>query len=181
MFLAGDRLIEAHNRITDPGSATPGVGAGILLQAGSANVFAHNTIRRSDDAGIRVAPIAAFPMGGTISNRFDANVVRDAGADGIAIGPPPEDGSFSDTVLTRNIVIAAAADGIDVEAPSTTLARNLAFRNADLGIEAVPEVIDGGGNTAFRNGNPAQCVGVLCRDRAGAKRRADAGGPHSAR
>jgi hypothetical protein len=39
---------------------------------------------------------------------------------------------------------------------------NVANDNADLGIEAVPGVKDGGGNQASGNGNPAQCVGVVC-------------------
>ena len=49
-----------------------------------------------------------------------------------------------------------AADDLDVE-----VTRNWAFRNADLGLEA-PGVTDGGGNLAFANGNPNQCVGVAC-------------------
>ena len=40
---------------------------------------------------------------------------------------------------------------------------NHAFFNADLGIFAAPGVIDGGGNKAKHNGNPAQCVGVRCK------------------
>jgi hypothetical protein len=36
-------------------------------------------------------------------------------------------------------------------------------RNADLGIEAVPGVTDGGGNRATGNGNPLQCVSITCR------------------
>jgi hypothetical protein len=35
-------------------------------------------------------------------------------------------------------------------------------RNADLGIEAVPGVIDGGGNKAGGNRNPLQCSNVFC-------------------
>ncbi len=47
--------------------------------------------------------------------------------------------------------------------PGTTIARNKANNNADLGIEAVPGVTDGGGNKASGNGNPAQCVNVQCK------------------
>jgi len=35
-------------------------------------------------------------------------------------------------------------------------------RNADLGIEAVFGVIDGGGNRARANGNPLECTNVFC-------------------
>jgi hypothetical protein len=34
--------------------------------------------------------------------------------------------------------------------------------NAELGINAVLGVIDGGGNKAHGNGNPAQCTNVAC-------------------
>ena len=40
--------------------------------------------------------------------------------------------------------------------------RNLALRNGDLGIEAVFSVIDRGGNKAHGNGNPLQCLNVVC-------------------
>ena len=53
-------------------------------------------------------------------------------------------------------------DGIDVESADATVTENRANRNADLGIEAVPGVTDGGGNAASGNGNPAQCANVAC-------------------
>jgi hypothetical protein len=39
---------------------------------------------------------------------------------------------------------------------------NIASHNHDLGISAVPDVIDGGGNRAAGNGNPAQCTSIAC-------------------
>ena len=54
-------------------------------------------------------------------------------------------------------------DGIDVETPTTTLTANAATYNGDLGIEGVEGIIDGGGNRAFGNGNPLQCLNVACR------------------
>jgi hypothetical protein len=50
-----------------------------------------------------------------------------------------------------------------VRSASTTLTKNTANDNGDLGIEAVPGVIDGGGNRARGNGNPAQCLNVSCK------------------
>ena len=67
-----------------------------------------------------------------------------------------------DTLLERNIATGAGDDGIDVRNAATTLSRNLALDNADLGIEAVPGVTDGGGNRANANGNAAQCTNVAC-------------------
>jgi hypothetical protein len=57
-------------------------------------------------------------------------------------------------------------DGITVLGPTNVVdgvavTRNLAVSNSDLGIEA-PGAIDGGDNRASRNGNPLQCVGVVC-------------------
>jgi hypothetical protein len=42
------------------------------------------------------------------------------------------------------------------------LTRNSAFHNRDLGFEAVAGTIDGGGNRAHGNGNPAECTGLAC-------------------
>ena len=42
------------------------------------------------------------------------------------------------------------------------MTRNTANDNRDLGIEAVPGVIDGGGNRASGNGNVLQCTSVAC-------------------
>jgi hypothetical protein len=44
-----------------------------------------------------------------------------------------------------------------------TLTRNVANDNGNLGIQAEPSVIDGGGNKAKGNGNPLQCVNVFCK------------------
>ena len=66
-------------------------------------------------------------------------------------------------VVSRNRTDHNGRDGIYVEVPSTTITRNFASFNGDLGIEAVAGVTDGGKNKARGNGNPAQCVGVSCR------------------
>jgi TolB protein len=59
-------------------------------------------------------------------------------------------------------VVSATGTPIGVAAlPIVTLARNVADRNSDLGIEAVA-AIDGGANSARRNGDPRQCTGVTC-------------------
>jgi parallel beta-helix repeat protein len=67
------------------------------------------------------------------------------------------------TVLEHNTANGNGDDGIHVDAAGTTVIRNTAKDNLDLGIEAVPGVIDGGGNRATGNGNPAQCLNVLCK------------------
>lgn len=81
--------------------------------------------------------------------------------DGIAIDAD-QVGPVLDTVLDGNVTIGATGNGIDVESPTTTLTRNLAAHNGDLGIEAVPGVIDGGRNHAAGNGNSAQRTNIAC-------------------
>jgi nitrous oxidase accessory protein NosD len=66
------------------------------------------------------------------------------------------------TVISKNRSDRNAEDGIQVYDPATTITHNHADLNGDLGIEAVEGVTDGGGNTARRNGNPAQCLNVDC-------------------
>jgi hypothetical protein len=66
------------------------------------------------------------------------------------------------TLLRHNRTRHNGGDGIRVDAPSTTVVRNIARYNGDLGIQAVAGVTHGGENRAAHNGNPAQCVGVVC-------------------
>ncbi len=59
-------------------------------------------------------------------------------------------------------------DGIAVGGGGHTIADNAAYNNAAFGITAAEGNIDGGGNTASGNGEPLQCVGVVCTPGAGA-------------
>jgi parallel beta-helix repeat protein len=86
------------------------------------------------------------------------NDVSDSTGDGISVGSA----SFS-TTLDRNTATGNGDDGIDVDQAVTFLSGNTADYNFDLGIEAVATVADGGGNKAKGNGNPAQCLNVVCK------------------
>ena len=66
------------------------------------------------------------------------------------------------SLLKHNIATGAGDDGFDVASRTTTLTGNRAVRNADLGIEAVRGVTDGGGNIARHNGDPRQCTHIAC-------------------
>jgi parallel beta-helix repeat protein len=68
----------------------------------------------------------------------------------------------SGTTLAQNRVARNGDDGIDADAAQTALSHNRAKANTDLGIEAIEGVTDGGGNRAFGNGNPLQCLNVDC-------------------
>jgi parallel beta-helix repeat protein len=125
-------------------------GGDLLLTAGGGN-----TVRGNRVSGIR------------LTQGFSGNLLRDNIVSGGLAYPEP-DGIFveagaAQNALVGNSVNGSADDGIDVEEPSTILARNRAFGNGDFGIEAVVGVIDGGGNLAWDNGNPLQCLNVECR------------------
>jgi parallel beta-helix repeat protein len=158
IIVIGDGNTITRNHVTDAVGCPEGCGFGISLEGGSHNLVAGNHVARARRADIR---LDAFE-GTTRGNVFRANVVRTAGEDGIVVNPAHV-GPVINTLLERNIAIGAGDDGIDVESAATTLTRNIAVHNGDLGIEAVPGVIDGGGNHAAGNGNPAQCTSIDCR------------------
>jgi large repetitive protein len=103
------------------------------------------------------------PFVGISVSQGDANLVRKNNVtggcdDGIAVAS-----AATNTLVAGNVVRDACDDGIDVEAAGTVIRANAANDNGDLGIEAVAGVIDGGGNRASGNGNPLQCLNVVCR------------------
>lgn len=67
----------------------------------------------------------------------------------------------SSAIVSRNFA-SFGVEGLVVRTPGTTVARNTANHNASWGINA-PGAIDGGGNRATGNGEPAQCLGVRCK------------------
>ena len=139
---------------------------GIGLQIyGNDNLVARNTVVKPLRYGIEVDDFQDEGHSPAVGNVIRANFIN-GGALGIAIGPEAG-GVVLETVVDRNTVIGAEDDGIQLLGPSTGLetsvvARNLAVHNGDHGIEAVPGVIDGGGNRAAGNGNPEQCLNIAC-------------------
>jgi parallel beta-helix repeat protein len=128
--------IENSSRNRFVGNTVFGIVDGFDLRSGAGNVF-----RTNDVSGVPVDRPPYIPY------------VRDGFA--IAAG-------VTGTILRDNDVHGFDDDGIDVDAPGTRLRDNSATDNGDLGIEAVPGVIDQGGNTASGNANPLQCTNVFC-------------------
>lgn len=110
-------------------------------------------VRRNVSYG-NVEGIVVRGFGNTLVER---NFAIDNARDGIRLS---EYGAGAKVL--RNTARQNGDDGIDVDDPATTLTRNTATKNLDFGIDAVPGVIDGGGNRARGNGNPAQCANVGC-------------------
>jgi len=84
---------------------------------------------------------------------------------GILVGTAATDTSVRDNVASLNALggyAFAPRDGIDVFSPSTVIAGNVANGNFGYGIYAPDGAIDGGGNHAHANGEPAQCVNISC-------------------
>jgi parallel beta-helix repeat protein len=166
ILFSGDHNSIVGNVVTDAFGCDGGCGAGIAAEGGTGNLVLANSIARTNLEGIRVNEFEGAGGAPTIDTVIRSNIVRAAGTDGIAVAtstdPASVGGTVSDTLLDGNLVTASGHDGINVASASTTLTRNLAIRNANLGIEAVPGVTDGGGNHAFANGNPLQCTNIVC-------------------
>jgi large repetitive protein len=113
---------------------------GVWLRSGTGNVLVAN---RATDT---IRPVPTLPL--TLPQVDPDGFLIEAGA--------------TETVLDRNVALRNVADGFDVEAPGTRMRRNTANDNGDLGIEAVPGIIDLGGNRASGNGNPLQCLNIVC-------------------
>jgi hypothetical protein len=66
------------------------------------------------------------------------------------------------TSVEQNSASGFTNDGIEIRASGVVVSKNRANFNGEYGIEAVPGIVDGGGNKARGNGNPAQCLNVSC-------------------
>jgi parallel beta-helix repeat protein len=164
----GGVVLESANNttITDNqilhSTAPDGIGIQIY---GNHNLVARNTVIDSIRYAIEVDDFQDPGHSPVIGNVLRDNLVRDAN-EGIAIGSEAG-GVVLDTLIEGNFVSGAVDDGIQLVGPSTgletsTLTGNVAVHNGDLGIETVPGTIDGGGNRAYANVNPIQCLNITC-------------------
>jgi parallel beta-helix repeat protein len=148
MIAEGDRNVFSRNRVFRGGG---GILITIVSRGGKAvgNVIRRNEVRDARAGGISVDR-------GPKRTTLRRNRVVGSGRGGIMVGGPA-------TKLIANSAVRNDGDGIDVRSRSTELTRNRALRNGDLGIRAVRGVIDGGGNVARHNGDPRQCINIVCR------------------
>ncbi len=126
------------------------------VDKGRGNLIADNVLVHASRVGISLG--SQHPFLGGANNVVRGNLVKDSRGDGFLVNAKDDH-----SLLKRNVATGAGDDGFDVESRTARLTRNRARRNADLGIEAVRGVIDGGGNVAHHNGDPRQCTHIACR------------------
>ena len=167
IYFGGARNQIVANVVTGTLGCSDGdCGPGIETAGGTGNLVALNLVSGTKDQGIRLREFEADGGPPTIGNVIRGNIVRDAGSDGIVVQDKTNEvtghGTVKDNLVANNLVTGSGHDGINVNRPANTVSGNIAVRNDALGIEAVPGVIDGGGNLAFGNGDPRQCLRVVC-------------------
>ena len=109
-------------------------GEGIAAESGSSNNKITRNVSIRNDFGILI------DSNGSLHNLIDGNI---ANRNGLADPSSPN-------------------DGISVGDATTVVRDNTANNNGAYGIEAFLGAIDGGGNEATGNGEPAQCFNVVC-------------------
>ena len=150
VILSGRRNVVERNRLARDGH-------GIAIEKGRRNLVARNVVIEPRGRGISLGlDFADGTSIGGVGNIVRRNEVRGSDGDGFLVN------AGGNNLLKRNVATGAREDGFDVESGSTKLTRNRATRNADLGIDAVRGVVDGGGNRATGNGDGRQCVNVKC-------------------
>ena len=129
---------------------------GIRIEQGHNNLVADNVVTHARRAGIRLG--IPHPFLGGAHNTVRGNLVKGSRVDGFLVNEKDDH-----SLLRHNTARGAGDDGFDIQSHTAKLTGNRAFRNGDLGIEAVRGVIDGGGNKASGNGDLRQCTNIVCR------------------
>jgi nitrous oxidase accessory protein NosD len=147
----GIRLgLSAHNTIAKNTVTDNDYGIGV------ADGSTHNLVEKNDLDGNTYFGVALYS--GSPLNTVEKNDVAHTAEHGISVSA-----DSPNAAVAKNSVSTSGLDGIHVQGALTTITKNTAVDNGNLGIFAAPSSVDGGGNKASGNGNPAQCVGVACK------------------
>jgi parallel beta-helix repeat protein len=128
--------------------------AGVELVGGSGNVVEFNALQANNGLGIE---IVGSPGNTVFANALDGNFTGGIWVDSSSIG----------NTVAGNAARRNGGDGLSVNAIGATVRSNLALSNQGWGIYAVAGVVDGGGNGAAGNAEPAQCHLIACSDGSG--------------
>jgi parallel beta-helix repeat protein len=165
LIVGSDNNRVEHNKTNDNASW------GITYDGTAGNVVSKNKVSGNDIAGIEPFNSTNTTIRGnklkgnrigielfnTDTSLVEKNKIKESTLDGIHTFT-----GSTGNLLLKNHSDKNGDDGIDVADAGNTLTKNHADKNVDLGIFAAPGNVDGGGNKAHKNGNPAQCVGVSC-------------------
>ncbi|MHA6780363.1 right-handed parallel beta-helix repeat-containing protein [Pseudonocardia saturnea] len=143
--LAADGLIRGNDARGNPG--------GIDLNQSTGHRIENNDTGASSGTGIALE-------GGSIGNEVIGNRSSANSGEGIYVGDPAASGTGN--LIENNTANNNGGAGINVNAAVHTIRGNTVSGNDGWGIFAVPGNIDGGGNQASGNIEPAQCSGVVC-------------------
>jgi parallel beta-helix repeat protein/predicted outer membrane repeat protein len=152
---ANDNLVRDNDVRFNPG--------GIELAGSSGNQIERNNASFTGSTGIS--------MEGGTNNVILNNIASNNNAAGISVEAETLDAlgnPIGGTLIEGNEANNNLSDGISVGGSGHTIRANQAYNNAAFGISAAEGNIDGGGNLASGNGEPLQCVGVVCTAGAGA-------------
>lgn len=161
----GVHLLESDANRMMQNSVTTNSGGGFGIYEDSDDNVIESNLVSNNAFGIALGDTWRRP--GAKRNAILKNDVYDNAVNGIFIQGPSNDPDFpspgaTETLLDGNCADGNGDDGIDVRDSLSTLSRNRTTTNAALGIKAVPGVTDAGGNRAYGNGNPLQCMNIAC-------------------
>jgi CSLREA domain-containing protein len=152
---ANDNLVRGNDVRFNPG--------GIELAGSSGNQIEGNNASFTGSTGIG--------MEGGVNNVILNNLANNNSASGIAVEAETLDAlgnPIGGSLIEGNQANNNLGDGISVGGSPHTIRDNEAYNNAAFGISAAEGNLDGGGNLASGNGEPLQCVGVVCSTGSGA-------------
>lgn len=133
-----------HNRVS---------GNTLGIQTFFRTVVAHNIVEGSREIGITAEGLSIV----------SDNIAEGNGGRGIQVGTNDPDTIIeAPGLVSGNTASHNGSDGI-YALSGTTVRKNTADNNGGYGIAGEAEVIDGGGNRAFGNGNPLQCLYIKCK------------------
>ncbi len=135
------------------GNDLSGNAGGVELSDSSDNRIEGNNAGGSNGAGISLE-------GASLRNVIVFNAVSGNSGQGISINLSTD--AANGNVIDNNIASSNSGEGIIVNGEGHTIVGNTTNFNDGWGILASPGNIDGGGNEATGNAEPAQCSGVVC-------------------